>query len=210
VNASARSGAATLWVAGELPSTPGENAWAGGATADVSVSAGGESGTARVVLAPGERAFLTPVQMRIPAQAQLDVRVRVTAADRSATPATEITRVDVSPDVVQPLMFRRGATTSNRWRPAADFRFSRTERMRVEVPIEAGVKPGSGRLLDKNGNALDIPVTVAERADAASGQRWLAGEIALAALGPGDYVVEIGSTGPAGEQKVVTALRVTR
>jgi hypothetical protein len=78
------------------------------------------------------------------------------------------------------------------------------------VPIEAGVKPGSGRLLDKNGNALDIPVTVAERADAASGQRWLAGELALAALGPGDYVVEIGSTGPAGEQKVVTAIRVTR
>jgi VWFA-related protein len=210
VNASAQPGASAVWVAAELPSSARENSWTGGGTAEITVMAGGASETARVTLASGERAFVTPVQMRITGPAQLDVRVRVTAADGSITPATEIIRTDVSPASVQSLVFRRGPTTANRWRPAADFRFSRTERLRVDIPVGADAKPAGGRLLDKSGNPLAVPVTVAERTDDATPQRWLTGELTLAPLAPGDYVVEITASATSGEQKTLTAVRVTR
>ena len=208
INASAQPGASAVWIAGELASTTGNRTWAAGGTAEITVMDGNTSESARVPLAPGDRAFVAQVPIRVTAPTQLDVRVRVTAADGTASPATEMIRADVGPGLVQPLLFRRGPTTANRWRPAADFRFSRTERLRVDVPAGGGAKPSEGRLLDKTGNALSVPVAVSERVD--SGQRWIAGEIALAPLAPGDYVVEIGTTTPAGEQKTLTAVRVTR
>ena len=210
LNASAAAGASTLWVAGELPAAPGDNPWATGASVDVTVGAGSASGSARVTLAPGERAFLTPVQVRVPERGEVDVRVRVSPADGAAAATTEMLRVDVAPEMVQPLIFRRGPTTGNRWRPAAGFQFSRTERLRIEVPIDAAVKPGSGRLLDKAAAPLDVPVTVGERTDGATGQRWLTADVTLAPLAPGDYVVEVASTAAAGEQKLVIAVRVRR
>ena len=208
INASAQPGASAVWIAGELASTTGDRTWAAGGTAEITVMNGTTSESARVPLAPGDRAFVAQVPIRVTAPAQLDIRVRVTAADGAASPATEMIRTDVAPGVVQPLLFRRGATTANRWRPAADFRFSRTERLRVDVPAGGDAKPSEGRLLDKAGNALGVPVTISERVE--SGQRWIAGEIALAPLAPGDYVVEISTTTPAGEQKTLTAVRVTR
>jgi len=51
---------------------------------------------------------------------------------------------------------------------------------------------------------------ISERTDAASGQRWLIGDITLAPLGAGDYVVELSATSGATEKKVMTAIRVTR
>ena len=210
VNASAVSGESLVWVAGELPSQPGENPWARGATADVNVSAGGPSETARVTLAPGERAFLTAVPIRVPELADVDVRVRVSTADGSSSPATGTIRLEVAPGAVQPLMFRRGGSTANRWRPAADYRFSRTERIRLELPVAAGVPPGGARLLDKTGSPRELPVMVGERTDNATRQRWITAEIALAPLAPGDYAIEIGLANPGGEQKTITAIRVTR
>jgi hypothetical protein len=94
--------------------------------------------------------------------------------------------------------------------PVAGFLFSRSERARLETPLSADDKPGAGRLLDRNGQPLQVPVAVTERVDAESGQRWLVGEITLAALGAGDYAIELTATTASGEQKVVTAIRVTR
>ena len=42
-------------------------------------------------------------------------------------------------------------------------------------------------MLDRAGQPLQVPVTVSERVDADSGQRWLVADITLAALGAGDY-----------------------
>jgi hypothetical protein len=53
-------------------------------------------------------------------------------------------------------------------------------------------------------------VEVSERAEPDGGQRWLSGEIALAALGAGDYVIELTASTAGGEQKILTAIRVTR
>jgi len=61
--------------------------------------------------------------------------------------------------------------------------------VRVEVPTPSS-DAGAARLLDRAAKPLAIPVTAAIRADA-DGTRWLTAQLALAALAPGDYVVEI-------------------
>jgi len=54
-------------------------------------------------------------------------------------------------------------------------------------------------------------VTAGERVDAHTGQRWLTADLILAALGAGDYAVEMTALLPSGERRVVTtAIRVIR
>jgi hypothetical protein len=161
-----------------------------------------------VTLKPGERAFTTSIALD-GAPATVDVRARLTNADATVTPFTESIRLNLAPGAPQSLLFRRGLATGNRLQPAADFQFTRGERLRVEVPLFENMKPGEGRLLDKAGQQLKVPVTVSERADA-NGQRWLTADITLAPLGMGDYVVETSASSLGGTEKVLTAFRVTK
>ena len=71
------------------------------------------------------------------------------------------------------------------------------------------MKPGSGRLLDRAGQPLQVPVTVGERADADTNQRWLTADVSLAPLAPSDYLVELVLQG-ASEQRTLVPVRVTR
>jgi hypothetical protein len=71
------------------------------------------------------------------------------------------------------------------------------------------VKPGAGRLLDRAGQPLQVPVAVSERTDEASGQHWIVADVVLGPLAQGDFGVEIGLTG-ATTQNIVTAFRVVR
>ena len=81
----------------------------------------------------------------------------------------------------------------------------------MEFPVGADTKPGAGRLLDKAGEPLAIPVTIGERTDQQTGQHWLTADITLAALSAGDYAVELSHDASGGVQhKVITAIRVTR
>jgi hypothetical protein len=137
------------------------------------------------------------------------VRVRVTGADRTVAPIVDGVRLETAAGA-QALLFRRGPTTGNRVVPAADARFSRTERLHVEVPAPAEAKPTAGRLLGSEGQPLSVPVTLGERVDEKTGQRWLTADVTLAPLGPGDYAVEIGIAGGALEQKLMTAIRVVK
>ena len=59
-------------------------------------------------------------------------------------------------------------------------------------PSAPEVKPGSGRLLDRTGQALGVPVTMGERTDDASGQHWITADVALAPLAPGTTSIEMG------------------
>jgi VWFA-related protein len=213
INAITTAGAkATLWVAGELQAPAGRpDDFAQGATVDIDAAAGSASTTARVTLKPGERTFLT--SLAVPAgvsSGELTVRAKLAAAEGSSLPLSDAVRLAVSPSGAEPLIYRRGVTTGNRLAPTADFRFSRTERVRIEIPAASDVKPGAGRVLDRAGQPLQVPVTVGERLDEASGQRWITGDVTLAPLSGGDYVVEVVMQGPAAEQRVLTAIRVVR
>ena len=205
VNASyARGG--KLWVAGELQPQSGPDAFAKGAAVSIDAISGGKTTTTKIVLQTGERTFLAPVNLHAEAMDAVDVRARLTSVDGTVT-MTDSVPIDLGGR--QPMLYRRGPTTGNRQLPAADFRFSRTERLHLEIPVESDAKPGGGRLLDRAGHPLAVPVTVGERSDAESGQRWITADITLASLGAGDYAIEVILLATP-EERIVTGLRVTR
>ena len=197
-----------LWIAGELSAAPGRtDEWAQGATANLQISSGSETAVGRVTIKAGDRTFLTSIKLPPGKPATLDVQARIAPTDSGTAPATESIRLAVAP---QPLFYRRGPSTANRQLPTADLRFSRADRAHLELPVAPEVKPGSGRLLDRTGQALSVPVTMGERTDDASGQHWITAEVALAPLAPSDYVIELGTIEKSGESRVVAAIRVVR
>jgi VWFA-related protein len=202
VRASASGPVTALWIAGEVIGPLQE--LAGGATTAIELS-GGATGSVSAPLKAGERTFLIKVPVEAPGTA-IDVRAKMTAAGGGEA-LTESARIELAS--TQPLLFRRGLSTGNRVQPAADFRFSRTERLRLELPIGKEAVAGTGRLLDRNGQGLQVPVQVADKADG-DGQRWLTADATLSALGAGDYLIEVSYTQGGAEQKVLTAIRVTR
>ena len=201
----------TIWIAGEVPTGDAGRAWVNGGTISLDVRAGDASASARVPIAAGSRSFAIPVKLSGPiASGDLSVRATIAASDPSAEPFTDILRLDLATSLGQPMLFRRGPATGNRLVPAGSFQFSRTERARLEFPASPDAKPGSGRLLEQSGEPLAVPVTMGERTDEQKGQHWITADITLAALGAGDYVIEV-TSGPAeAQQKVMTAIRVTR
>lgn len=201
----------TIWIAGELPAGAANNPWAKGGTVTLDVKAEGATASAQVSLAAGERAFAVPVQLSALVSAgALDVRATLVASDPDAERFSDTLRLDLATTLGQPMLFRRGQATGNRLLPAGTFQFSRTERVRLEFPAAVDTKPGAGRLLDKAGEPLAVPVTMGERTDAQTGQRWVTADITLAALAAGDYVVEVTLGATDVQHKVMTAIRVTR
>jgi hypothetical protein len=199
-----------IWVAGELTPAPGPpDEFMRGAVVALDATGAGVSANTRVELKPGERTFVVRLDTAVPAEGTIDVRARATSADGVAAPLSDSMRIDLAERSRQPLFFRRGPSTGNRILPAADLRFSRTERVRLEVPVGAAEKPGPGRLLDRAGQPLQVPVAVTERTDAATGQRWITADVTLAPLSAGDYIVEFTLEG-AVEPRVTAAIRVTR
>ncbi len=201
----------TVWIAGELPMGSRDNLLAQGGTVTLDLKAGGSSTTTQVKLTPGQRSFAVPVQLSAPIETgTLDVRATLAGNGQEADPFSDILRLDLASSIGQPMLFRRGMSTGNRLLPAASFQFSRTERARLEFPANAAAATATGRLLDKAGEPLAIPVTIGERTDAQTGERWVTADIVLAPLSAGDYAVEL-TRGEAGAQlKVVTAIRVTK
>jgi VWFA-related protein len=201
----------TVWIAGEVPVGEAGRAWVNGGNISLDVRAGDATGTARVAITPGNRAFSVPVKLSAPVAAgDLNVRATIAPADPGAESFTDILRLDLATSLGQPMLFRRGPATGNRLVPAGSFQFSRTERAHLEFAASAETKAGTARLLDKAGVPLTVPVTTGERTDAQTGERWLTADVNLAALAAGDYVVEFTTGEAASQKKVMTAIRVTR
>ena len=186
----------TVWFTGEL-ARPVSAA----TSATVTVGTPPASASIEVPLAAGQRAFMGSATLGAAPPGPIDVRIRVPAPGE--IPFTDTLRIDAVEGLAPPLMFRRGPATGNRYEPAGQPQFSRTERVRFDVP-RAGIEALTGvRVLDRNGNPIEVPVTQSAR------DGWLSAEIALAAFGPGDYLIELAAF--AGEtQKVLAAFRVTR
>ena len=106
------------------------------------------------------------------------------------------------------LVWRRGPTTAMKFVPTADRRLSRADRIRVEVPSFDGTPPAAALLLDRAGNPIALEVATGTRVDGA--QAWSTGELALAPLAAGDYVMKLTVAGPDGPVDVYTGLRVTQ
>ncbi|HET9369450.1 MAG TPA: hypothetical protein VFO19_04355, partial [Vicinamibacterales bacterium] len=121
--------------------------------------------------------------------------------------------VDVQPadgDALGPLMLFR-ATPSPRSPIVAtvDPLFRRTERAHAEWTVAAGVTAGDVqvRLLDRNGTALAVPVTVGDRRDSIP---RMTADVNLAPLTEGDYVLELTVRAAGNERRRLVPIRVTR
>jgi VWFA-related protein len=196
---------AAVWAVGEV--APGDE-WRGGGDVDVTLttSAGATVSSAHARIDPGARSFrvaLTATQPLAPGDYAVRIRARNDAA--AAIPLNEVIRVALpqAPDATGAIFVRRGPTTGNKEVATADLRFRRSEQLRVEVPTTASTA-ASGRLLDRTGKVLAIPVASAVREDA-DGSRWQTAQLALAPLAVGDYVIEL-----AGEEhtRTLVAFRV--
>ena len=212
INAVASAGGKpAIWVSGELQSAGGRpDDFAQGGTVDIDATAGTVSTTARVTLKPGERTFLTTLPLPSAGTGDISIRARLSGSDGGAIPLSDMLRLEPASSGAQPLLFRRGATTGNRVLPAADLRFSRTERVRLELPVDGDAKPGAGRVLDRTGQPMQVPVTVSGRLDEATGQHWITADVVLAPLAGGDYGIEIEVLGATKSQRVISAIRVVR
>ena len=141
------------------------------------------------------------------------VRVRVQGTDCSPTDITGQLRITVpapgpaaeaSPG--DPVVFRSGPFTGRAFLPTADSRFRRDERLRVDAAVAGPAPTVSARLLDWNGQPLPLPVSAAVREE--SHLRIASAELALAPLGPGDYLVELTVLRGSHSDTVLVAFRI--
>jgi VWFA-related protein len=106
----------------------------------------------------------------------------------------------------KPLLFRRGQSTGPGWVATTDLRLRRTDRLRLDVPTTVALEAMTVVLLDRTGKPLAFPVTLAERSE--NGIRYVSGDIALAPLAIGDYLLEITHRDPAGDTSAIIAFRI--
>lgn len=188
----------TFWIVGELDyRTRQELEWTAGATADVVVLAadGTELLSQTLTVKPSDGAFVLRVPEQgsvMPGEYAVQVQLRPDAND--SVVLADTARVVMSPSrgdgLGTPVVWRRGPSTGPRHLQTADPRFSRSERIRLEL---ATTVPGTAgaRLLDRAGQPLQVPVQVSARPDDSGQFRWIVADAALAPLAPGQYAIEV-------------------
>ncbi len=190
------------WLVAELdPGLFHQPDWAGGAAADIAVFTQDEIAltSKREVITSEQRAIVVDVG-ELPADGAI-VRTKVTPKG-GGLPYTDTLHLDEGASV-RALLSRRGPTTGVRYVPTAVPQFGRTERVRIDIPVETGTADVSAEILDRAGKPINVPVHASTRVE--GNVTWATAELSLAPLAPGDYLVRL----TAGKQSVVTAFRLT-
>jgi VWFA-related protein len=105
-------------------------------------------------------------------------------------------------------VFRAAASPRAVPQRSADPVFLRTERVHLEWPVDAALDSRGARLLNRQGDALPVPVALSERVE---GDRTvLTADLQLAPLAPGDYVLELSTSRGGMTKQQWLALRVIR
>jgi VWFA-related protein len=156
-----------------------------------------------ITLAPGQSTFsIMPPPEATLAAGRYVVRVELASAG-SSLPMQTTTEVAVPDEKwlvsATGVVSRRGPATGLAYVVTADPRFRRTERIRLEVPRTSQEGTATARLLGRDGQPLNLPVTLTERADDATKQRFAVADLTLAPFAQGEYVIEV--TVAAGERK---------
>jgi hypothetical protein len=183
-------------------------AWTAGAQADIVVLAA--DGTEVLSRTVDMNASDGPLAVQVPetggvAPGEYAVRVNLRSQADDALALTDVTRVEVKAGTTlgEAILWRRGPSTGPQYQRTADPRFQRSDRLRLEL---ATTSPGkaTARLLDRNGNALQVPAEVSERPDPSSTFTWIVVDALLAPFASGDYAVEVTQ----GDTRQVTGFRV--
>jgi VWFA-related protein len=96
------------------------------------------------------------------------------------------------PDVAlgEPAFWRAESLSRAEYIRTANPRFTRTERLRLEIPANTPAA-ASVRLLDRLGAPLAVAPTVGHRTDESGSRRWIVVDLSLAPLAQGEYVIEV-------------------
>jgi VWFA-related protein len=205
-----------LWVTVELDGAAARSPeWRGGGLASVAAMTP-DGQTLRSEEAPvsaAARSFVRYLPAPGIGAGEYAVRVRVRGEPGSTADFTEQLRITIPPLAAgaaappgQPILFRRGPFTGPAFQPTADIRFRRSERIRVDVAIDAADVSLSARLLDRKGQPLAVPVTAAAGEQGA--RRFATAELALAPLGPADYLIELTVRRAQRTDKVLAPFRI--
>jgi VWFA-related protein len=168
--------------------------WRDGAQAQVQVktSTGVVVGTAEGRLEAGNQSLVMEVPVNgADAVPDLRVQMRLTGSGALARfiDTTSLLLDGRAFKWGAPIVSRRGPSTGLAYMPTADLRFRRQERVRVECGSAA---IASASLVDRRGNAMNIPVTVRPADETPS-----AAEVSLAPLAAGDYALLLRAGGNA-------------
>jgi hypothetical protein len=156
---------------------------------------GAASQTVTMAIEPGQRSIPVEGTTEPLAAGRYSVRAELTPRG-SRVPIQVTTFATIPKDAAQigtgALALRRGPSTGLAYVPTADPRFRRTERLRIEVPISGEGFTGAGRMLTREGQPLQLVVNYTTRTD--SRGPLGVGEVALAPLAAGEYVLELSLT----------------
>src|SRR5687767_14679783 len=189
------------------PTVAAREPWRNGAavTATLLNADGREQGSAAATIAAGERSARIVIPIADPASVTR-VRLRLTQGDAALGDEAPVVATAAEP-LGRGTLYRAGSLPRHPFLPAADLRFSRTERLRLEWPVAGVIADPVVRLLNAAGAPLnaDIVVSVLEGAPAV-----LRADLRLLSLAPGDYIVEAAGTVDAARVRQLTGIRVTR
>jgi VWFA-related protein len=158
----------------------------------------------------GARSVVVAVPLAESAGSAWRVSLRMPGASAADEPIEEALDVAASSGEVTSAVrvFRAGASPRAVPQRSADPVFRRTERVHLEWPVDAPAEARGGRLLNRQGDPLPVPVSVSERAE---GDRTvLTADLQLAPLAPGDYVIELSFSRGDQRREYWLAIRVIR
>jgi VWFA-related protein len=188
-----------IWVVGELDaSTRREAGWASGATAEITVLAPDErSMRSSVKLAAGSSVFAVRIPesgSAAPGRYAVRASVRANGSGDSIAETVTATVADTAAGLGEPLMLRRSPSTGTRYVEAADPRFARNERLRLELPTSSSA-PAEARIVDRAGQTTQVPAEVSTRPDASGSFHWIVVDVTLAPFAAADYAVVVTQEG---------------
>ena len=189
------------------PTVAAREPWRHGAavTATLLNADGREQGSAAATIAAGERSARIVIPIADPASVTR-VRLRLVQGDVALGDDAPVVATAAEP-LGRGTLYRAGSLPRHPFLPAADLRFARTDRLRLEWPAAGVIADPVVRLLNATGAPLnaDIVVSVLEGAPAV-----LRADLRLLSLAPGDYIVEAAGTVDAARVRQLTGIRVTR
>lgn len=108
--------------------------------------------------------------------------------------------------VGEPILYRATPSPRSPLWPSASFQFTRNDRLHLEWATNGPLDSHVGRLLDRRGQPLAVGVSLTEPPNAS--RPTLAGDVSLAPLAPGDYLVELVVGKGAKTERHLVAIRI--
>jgi VWFA-related protein len=201
-----------LRVLAELdPKTAASPFWQQGGTAHIVVRDvdGSSIASSDAELKLGERTVIAtlPLSAQVkPGEYRVQVRLTTASKTDSVGDTVAVTVPARAMSIGEPAVLRRGPSTGLAYVPTADLRFRRQERLRLEAPLVAPFDRVKATVVDQRGQAMQLPVHLTDRSDAAA--RIVVVDVSLAPLAAGGYAVILSDTDAATATRIIVPVQI--